>query len=44
MMKEWSDIFPSADPLLLNLLKQIMVYTPEKRASALEVLSLEYFD
>jgi hypothetical protein len=42
--KEWSQMFPEADPLLLKLLKSVMVYSPEERATALEVLASDYFD
>lgn len=37
--KEWKDIFPEADPLLLKLLAKVMVYSPEARTTAVEALS-----
>jgi len=42
--KNWKDIFPEADPLLLQLLNNIMVYSPSHRSNAAEVLACEYFD
>ena len=38
--REWSEVFPEADPLLLKLLGRVMVYSPQTRATAIEVLSL----
>lgn len=32
--KEWSKIFPHADPLLIDLLDQIMLYSPKQRLTA----------
>lgn len=42
--KEWKEVLPDCDPQLLKLLSNIMIYAPEERACAIEVLSLEYFD
>ena len=35
---------PDTDPYLLKLLNRIMVYSPQDRATAIEVLALDYFD
>jgi len=40
----WKQIFPETDHLLLNLLSHVMAYSPLERATAIKVLSLEYFD
>lgn len=37
-------IFPRADPLLIDLLEQIMLYSPKQRLTAAEALAHEYFD
>lgn len=42
--KNWKNIFPDTDPLLIELLSRVMVYSPESRATAMEVLALPYFD
>ena len=42
--KEWRKIFPKADPLLIDLLEQIMIYAPKQRLNAAEALAHEFFD
>lgn len=36
--KEWSKIFPKIDPVLLDLISQIMIYSPNQRLTAAEAL------
>ena len=42
--KEWGKIFPKADPLLLDLLSQLMIYAPKQRLNAAEALAHEFYD
>ena len=42
--KDWRVIFPKADPLLLDLIWQIMIYSPKERLNAAEALAHEYYD
>ena len=42
--KEWKEVFPDAEPLLLQLLNKIMVFSPSDRATAMELLACDYFD
>ena len=42
--KEWRKVFPEADPLLLRVLDRVMIFSPHERATAIEVLSMEYFN
>lgn len=37
-------ILPKADPLLLDLLTQIMIYSPKQRLNAAEALAHEFYD
>ena len=37
-------VFPKADPLLLDFISQIMIYSPKQRLNAAEALAHEYFD
>lgn len=37
--REWNKIFPKADPLLLDLIAQIMIYSPKQRLNAAEALA-----
>jgi len=43
--KPWKKVFSSkTDPLVIDLLSQILIYSPEKRLTSKEVLSHPYFD
>lgn len=42
--REWQKIFPKADLLLIDLIEQIMIYSPKQRLNAAEALAHEYFD
>jgi len=42
--REWKQVFPKADPLLLDLVEQIMIYSPKQRLNAAEALAHEFFD
>ena len=37
-------MFPSADPLFLDLTEKLVKYSPEKRLSAAEALAHPFFD
>lgn len=37
-------LFPNTDPLLINLLEQIMIYAPKERLNAAQALVHEFFD
>lgn len=37
-------VFPKADPLLLDLLTQVMIYSPKERLNAAEALAHEFYD
>ena len=37
-------VFPRSDPLLHDLLAQIMIYSPKQRLNAAEALAHEFFD
>lgn len=37
-------IFPKGDPLLLDLLTQLMIYSPKQRLNAAEALAHEFYD
>ena len=41
--KRFSDIFPNADPLAIDLLEMLLQFSPEKRISAEDALRHEYF-
>ena len=32
--REWKQVFPKADPLLLDLISQVMIYSPKQRLNA----------
>lgn len=42
--KEWRQVFPKADPLLLDLIEQLMIYSPKQRLNAAEALAHEFYD
>lgn len=37
-------IFPHADPLLIDLINKLLVYSPNERLTAIEALAHPYFD
>jgi glycogen synthase kinase 3 beta len=37
-------VFAKADPLLLDLISQIMIYSPKQRLNAAEALAHDFFD
>jgi hypothetical protein len=42
--KNLSKLFIKADPLMIDLINKLLVYSPNSRYSAIDALSHKYFD